>query len=272
MIRVLPVGLPGNMASVFSRHADQAPDISLLPNGITGPDTDQQRIRIGAAEIHLVRADDSAAKDRIVRDDGPFIAVDFTEPRAAEANIEWYCSKGIDFVMGTTGVSMSRLAEEVRDARICAVAAPNMAKQIVALQAMMEFGSQAFPGCFAGYSLRIVESHQQGKLDTSGTARAMVAYFNALGVDFDVDSIVKIRHRDDQLEMGVPESALGGHGWHEYSLESPDGTVHVRLVHNVNGRDVYADGTLDAVRYLHAKLEAGVKGKVFTMIHVLGNG
>jgi len=39
--------------------------------------------------------------------------------------------------------------------------------------------------------------------------------------------------------------------------------------HNVNGRDVYAKGTLDAVLYLDKKVKDGVKGTVFTMIDVL---
>jgi len=37
----------------------------------------------------------------------------------------------------------------------------------------------------------------------------------------------------------------------------------------VNGRDVYAAGTLDALRYLQRKVEAGERGKVYSMIDVL---
>ena len=39
--------------------------------------------------------------------------------------------------------------------------------------------------------------------------------------------------------------------------------------HNVNGRDIYARGTLDAVAYLQAKIQQGVRKKVFSMIDVL---
>ena len=56
--------------------------------------------------------------------------------------------------------------------------------QVVAFQATMELMAQQFPGAFAGYTLRVVESHQRTKADTSGTAKAIVASFQKLGIDF----------------------------------------------------------------------------------------
>ena len=58
---------------------------------------------------------------------------------------------------------------------VYAVIAPNMAKQIVALQAALEQMARDFPGSFDGYALSVAESHQSTKADTSGTAKAMHA-------------------------------------------------------------------------------------------------
>ena len=69
--------------------------------------------------------------------------------------------------------------------------------------------------------------------------------------------------------MGVPEEALTGHGWHTYTLKSKDGSVLFRFTHNINGREVYAIGTLDAVKYLGEKVANVEKGKVYSMIDVL---
>jgi hypothetical protein len=44
--------------------------------------------------------------------------------------------------------------------------------QVVAFQAVMELMGEKFPGAFAGYDLRVIESHQSSKRDTSGTAKA----------------------------------------------------------------------------------------------------
>jgi 4-hydroxy-tetrahydrodipicolinate reductase len=147
-----------------------------------------------------------------------------------------------------------------------------MAKQIVGFQAMMEYAAQNFPGLFKGYALEIRESHQNGKADTSGTAKAMVGYFNQMGLDFSEDQIVKVRDPEIQAsQWGIPKDYLTGHGWHTYALISGDETVRFEFSHNVNGRDVYARGTLDALVYLNAKVSEGNQGTVYTMIDVLKN-
>ena len=116
----------------------------------------------------------------------------------------------------------------------------------------------------------IRESHQKGKADTSGTARAMIKAFNQLGIPFSEKDIQMQRDPEVQkTQWGIPETYLVGHGWHTYTLVSKDSTVKFVFTHNVNGRDVYADGTLDAAVYLSEKVEEGVKGTVFTMIDVL---
>ena len=121
-----------------------------------------------------------------------FIAVDYTHPSAVNGNALFYAQNNIPFVMGTTGGNREELEQTVNQAAAPAVIAPNMAKQIVGLQAMMTYAAQTFPNLFKGYSLEVKESHQHGKADTSGTAKAMVGYFNELGADFTGQKIQQI--------------------------------------------------------------------------------
>ena len=86
--------------------------------------------------------------------------------------------------MGTTGGDREALLRDVAAAGTYAVIAPNMGKQIVAFQTMMENMAEQFPGCFAGYTLKVVESHQRSKVDTSGTAKAVVASLQKMGLEF----------------------------------------------------------------------------------------
>ena len=86
--------------------------------------------------------------------------------------------------MGTTGGDRDALIRDVKDSGVYAVIAPNMGKQIVAFQTMMETMAEKFPGCFSGYTLKVVESHQRSKVDTSGTAKAVVGSFQKMGLDF----------------------------------------------------------------------------------------
>lgn len=131
----------------------------------------------------------------------------------------------------------------------------------------------ACAGAFSGYQLQVLESHQSSKVDVSGTAKAIVGSFQTLGVDFDESQIVKIRDKQRQLTvMDVPQEALSGHAFHTYDLRSPDGSVELVFKHNVVGRTIYAEGTVDAVVFLHKKISEGAEQHVYNMIDVLKEG
>ncbi|MCO5607587.1 hypothetical protein L7F22_061784 [Adiantum nelumboides] len=144
---------------------------------------------------------------------------------------------------------------------------------VVAFQAAMEIMAQEFPGAFAGYKLKVTESHQSSKVDTSGTARAIVASFNKLGVSFKDEEIEMVRNPPEQISrMEVPEEHLRGHAFHTYSLASPDGMVNFKFQHNVCGRSIYAQGTVDAVLFLARKVQEKATKKVYNMVDVLRGG
>lgn len=270
-IKVMVNGLPGNVTQMIARHIARDETLTLLPYSLTGPEIDIDRIAIEDTVIELIRPDRRDAAIMTIKDtyDG-FISVDFTHPSAVNRNARFYCTHGLPFVMGTTGGDRQELHETVTKSSVSAVIAPNMARQIVGLQAMLAYGAENFPGLFQGYTLAVHESHQQGKADTSGTAKAMVGYFNAMGVDFTNDQIQKERDPViQQQRWGIPEAYLDGHGWHTYTLTSPDGTAMFELKHNINGREIYVEGTLKAVDYLNRKIQAGRQGRVYSMVDVL---
>ncbi len=270
-LNVMVNGLPGNVTRMLARHIVQTDDMVLVPYSLTGPEIEATHVDIEGQPIALIRPEDRGARIDGVKTDYPeCICVDFTHPSAVNANAAFYCDQGLPFVMGTTGGDREALRRTVLQSSNAAVIAPNMAKQIVGLQAMMAYAAETFPGLFGGYTLTVRESHQQGKADTSGTAKAMVRYFNAMGVDFTDDQIHQERDpRVQQTQWGVPEVYLGGHGWHTYTLISADQTTRFEFTHNINGREIYAEGTLDALRFLARKLDQGCSGQVFSMIDVL---
>jgi 4-hydroxy-tetrahydrodipicolinate reductase len=264
-------GLPGNVARLVLNHALADGRFKVIPFALTGQEIAEEGIEEAGFSVALVKpAQRDQAIAAIVEKNGRPIAIDFTHPSAVKANAAFYCDNKIPFVMGTTGGDRAGLQATVEASEIAAVIAPNMAKQIVGFQAMLEYAAETFPGLFSGYRLRVRESHQRGKADTSGTAKAVVQAFNRLGVDFDAAQIQMERDPKVQKEVwGVPEEYLTGHGWHTYTLDSADGTVRFEFTHNVNGRQIYLPGILDAVVFLAQKIAAGAKGKVFSMIDVL---
>ena len=270
-IKVMVNGLPGNVARTVAEHLLKDGRFELVPHSLTGPEIQESEYIIDNISVKLIQSDQRASQiEQIKQSQGAFLSVDYTHPSAVNSNAEFYCRFGLPFVMGTTGGDRKELEATVVSSSIAAVIAPNMAKQIVGFQAMMEDAANNFPDLFKGYTLNVKESHQQGKADTSGTAKAMVGYFNKLGVSFSTDEIVMVRDPQDQkAQWGIPPEYLSGHGWHTYTLISEDQTVRFEFTHNVNGREVYVRGTVDAILYLSEKVQAGARGKMFTMIDVL---
>jgi 4-hydroxy-tetrahydrodipicolinate reductase len=270
-IRVMVNGMPGNMAATVARHVVNDNRLDLIPFSLTGADIPYSEFNLGNVLIRLLHPDDrDTAIGDIVQNYPGIIMVDYTHPSAVNANAMFYVRYHLPFVMGTTGGERKVLENTVTSSATAAVIAPNMAKQIVGLQAMLEYGAANFPDLYKGYILKVRESHQNGKADTSGTAKAIVGYFNRMGVPFTEKDIQMERNPDIQRkDWGIPEAYIGGHGWHTYTLTSADETVSFEFTHNVNGRDIYAQGTLDAVVYLHGKVCQGIQGKVFSMIDVL---
>jgi 4-hydroxy-tetrahydrodipicolinate reductase len=264
-------GLPGKVSRMVARFILKDARFELIPYSLTGPEIDASEDQIKGTPVKLIKPGQRKSDiEQIKRSRGAFLSVDFTHPSAVNANAEFYCRHGLPFVMGTTGGDRQKLEDTVVSSPIAAVIAPNMAKQIVGFQAMMEYAAATFPNLFKGYSLGIKESHQEGKADTSGTAKAMVGYFNRLGLSYSADDITRIREPQVQKnQWGIPEKYLSGHAWHTYTLVSEDQTVRFEFTHNVNGREVYVLGTADALLYLAEKVQAGAAGRMYTMIDVL---
>ena len=154
-IKMMMNGLPGNVAANIARHALGQTQIELLPYSLTGPEIAEGEFHLGTTAIQLVHPDErSSVITDLKETHGSFISVDFTHPTAVNDNAEFYCAQALPFVMGTTGGDRERLRRCVEASHIPAVIAPNMAKQIVGLQAMMAFGGEQFPDLFKGYKIK----------------------------------------------------------------------------------------------------------------------
>lgn len=286
-LRIMVNGMPGPMATAAA-EACLRKGLRLAPVAMTGPNIEPCTITVydavsgASAEVRLVPATDegrieiaaSMAGVRAAVGKENLLAIDYTHPSAVNDNAVFYANNDLPFVMGTTGGDRERLVEDVSSRKAFAVIAPNMGKQIVAMQAGLEDMASKFPSAFAGYRLEVTESHQSKKADTSGTAKAVISSLVRLSDDgFDVERDIRmLRDDESSLAFGVSEGALGGHAFHTYTLTSPDGSVQFQLKHNVEGRTVYAEGTADAVKFLATKVATGMEGKVFSMIDVLRAG
>ncbi|CAM9310635.1 unnamed protein product [Phaeothamnion confervicola] len=282
-ITVMMNGLPGNMGREVAA-ACLRKGFKVAPYALTGPDVEEDKVEVDNMEggpktsVKLIKATDGGTADGIIQGvkagcGNGLVVIDYTHPSAVNGNAEFYARNGLNFVMGTTGGDREKLMATTVESGVYAVIAPNMGKQIVALQATIELMAKQFPGAFSGYMLEVTESHQSAKADVSGTGKALAADLAVLaGSDFPPERIKMLRQRDEQLAFGVPEDALRGHAFHTYSLKSGDGSVEFQFRHNVCGRRTYAEGTADAVAFLAGRAAAKAEQRVYNMVDVLRLG
>ncbi len=209
----------GKMGRETALTIVRSTDFYLVPFTLTGnkPKDNDYSTRHGRA-LRAIKPNERDLMDLVLRDQEPFLVVDYTTGEAAEANAQLYATHDLNFVMGTTGAERSRLVDIVKKSQSVAVISPNMCQEIVALQELIERFSLENPGILRGCSLYVEESHQAGKADTSGTAKAMIEHFKMLGIED--RAITNIRDVKEQRKMGIPEEYLGAHGWHTYDISS----------------------------------------------------
>lgn len=263
----------GKMGQAVAEAATKA-GVEVVPFSLCSPSEESlQSVTVGDLKIQLVGHDGRDDKIQQLKAQYPrLLMVDYTVPDVIHAQAATYIRNMTPFVMGTTGGDRAKLLQDVQQAGLFAVIAPQMGKQVVAFQATMENMAQQFPGAFSGYKLRVVESHQSTKKDTSGTAKAIVESFSKLGGSFD-GNIEMVRTKEQQMgDMKVPEAHLSGHAFHTYQLLSPDGSVFFEFQHNVCGRTIYAEGTVDASLFLARQVQQQAEQKLYNMVDVLRAG
>eukprot|EP00798_Chlamydomonas_sp_ICE-L_P022260 gene22260-29330_t len=265
--RVMPQAVSGNKPQILvsSGTGKMGKSVSeavlragaeLVPYTMCAPVSGQTHIEIGGVQLQMLGdlAERKAIVPELKKRYPNLICVDYTQPDCIHEMVDFYVDNKLPFVMGTTGGDRDAIAKQVEESGNYAVIAPNM-------------------GAFSGYSLRVVESHQSSKKDTSGTAKAIVASFQGLGIDFNVDQIQLVREKSEQMSiMKVPEDAIPGHAFHTYQLVSPDGTVTFEFQHNVVGRTTYAEGTVDACFFLQRQINEAAPKTLYNMIDVLKAG
>ena len=280
-------GITGKMGQAIAQSVTNRKGFTLCPHAFIPKDIQRNtntKLQFGDVLVNDLFNLEKEGKEKAVaklkelqarytKSGSKFIVIDFTVPDAIDGNIALYLEAMVPFVCGTTGGNREKFTKDVNDAKLPAVIAPQMGKQVVALQAAIKQMAESFPGAFKGYSMRVVESHQASKVDTSGTAKALISSFNELGVGFNVNDVELIRDVNTQRDvMNIPDEYLLGHAYHTYTLTSADRTVSFEFQHNVCGRTIYAEGTVDAVGFLSRNLNREDGKTLFDMIDVLREG
>lgn len=166
---------------------------------------------------------------------GADVAIEFTVPEAAPANIRALVDAGCPVVVGTTGWydALPEIADHVRTRGGALLWAPNFSIGVNLFQRVVAEAARLFRGA-PGFDAHFVETHHAAKKDApSGTAIALEQV--AAG----------------QLGRHVPITSVrtgSVPGTHELILDAPFESV--RLEHVARDRRVFAEGALLAARWL----------------------
>lgn len=191
----------------------------------------------GWTVVARIAAPRDGDKSAVTRDAlrGADVAIEFTEPRAAPANIRACLAAGCPVVVGTTGWhdALPAIADEVGKRGGSLLWASNFSPG-VHLFADLVARAARLATRHGGFDAHLIETHHAAKKDApSGTATMLARRIAENGGREPPVTSVRTGH--------VP-------GTHELVLDAP--FEQIRLEHVARDRRVFADGALLAARWL----------------------
>lgn len=176
--------------------------------------------------------------------------IDFSHHTAAGALTEYCCATGTPLVIATTGHSEAELSL-IREAstRIPIFHAANMSLGVALLLRLAQQTARLFPDA----DIEIVETHHNQKLDApSGTALALAHAIQEVRPNANLVLGRSGHAKRQKTDIGIHALRLGNVvGTHEVHVCS--GTQTITLRHEAHDRSLFADGALDAARFLIGK-------------------
>jgi 4-hydroxy-tetrahydrodipicolinate reductase len=182
------------------------------------------------------RGGGALTRDRLNATD---VAIEFTRPDQAPANLLALAALGVPTITGTTGwlIRLPEVSHAVAAHHTALLHSPNFS---IGVQLFLR-GARDLARRLAGqteFGAFVVETHHAAKLDApSGTAIRLQA---------------ALREGDPAREFPV-SSVRGGHvpGTHEVVYDAPFETI--RLEHAARGRQVFAAGALAAAEWIQGR-------------------
>jgi len=198
---------------------------------------------------------------------GAEVAIEFTRPETALANVRALAEKGIPAVVGTTGWAdgLDEARRAVEGAGTALFWASNFSLGVNLFYRIAWFAAE-LADAFPEYDVGGFESHHNKKLDSpSGTAKTLVEGVLARMSRKDTAVWETLNRRPGPGELHFPSLRVGSvPGQHSLFLDSPADTIEI--THTARNREGFASGAVRAARWL---LGTGGRKGFFTMDDML---
>jgi 4-hydroxy-tetrahydrodipicolinate reductase len=258
-IRVAVHGALGKMGQTLVDALCREPEMQIV--GATDIKATQDHLTLpdGSARIPL-----SKELDSILNSCKPEVVVDFSNAKAVMPLVRLAAERGVNLVIGTTGIAAEDIKEIDRLAKakgVGIVVAPNFA-----LGAVLMMHLAKIAGKYLDFA-EIIELHHERKLDApSGTALATAkAMAQARGKPFLTPAGERTDSRGKQVEgISIHSVRLPGLLAHqEVILGGAGQTLSIR--HDTSGRECYMPGVMLAIKEVTKK-----KGLIYGLDSLLG--
>lgn len=231
--KIIVNGLNGRMARAMVKAIIASENFELIPLSLTGPEVKIKDITVGGYPIKLLGPEE---KNYLLTEEWPDIIIDFTTAEAVLENLPFYEANKLPFIMATSGVDLKLVQTSVMRAGTNAIFVHNLAKEITAFQAMVEFAAKQFPETFREYTLKVYGQQK----------------------------------RKVKLTQKIPPNFWNHSESCKYSLVKEDGSVFLELLHDAGKTDQYVDGCFEAIKFLTAVEKFSMsRGKTYFMTDVL---
>jgi len=220
MIKVIVCGALGRMGSCLIKNILKEKDLELVC-GIERKDhpelKEEWNFQISSDLMSVIKRTDCI--------------VEFTNPKATCEHLKVAANNCKPCLIGTTGFTEGQL-KEIRNAakRIPVLLSPNMS---VGVNLLFKLVSDAVK-VLKGYDIEIIESHHRHKKDApSGTAKNLA-------------DIIK-----DIKGEKIPVSSIrAGDIVGDHTILFAGGGERIELTHRAHSRDSFAQGTIQAIRFV----------------------
>ena len=186
---------------------------------------------------------------------GADVQIDFTRPEGTLAHLERCREYGVNVIIGTTGFEAEgKAAIEAASKDISIVYAQNMSVGVNLVFKLLEIAAKTLA---TGYDIEIVEMHHRMKIDApSGTAIRMgEVVADALGRDLKECAVYGregVTGERDPSTIGFA-TLRGGDVIGDHTVVFAGMGERVEITHKASNRNIYAQGSLRAARFLSGK-------------------
>ncbi len=181
--------------------------------------------------------------------------IDFSNPAALDALLEFGVSRHIPLVLCTTGYSPEQIAQIDEAAREIPIF--RSANMSLGVNVLLDLVRRACAVLGEDYDVEIVERHHNKKVDAPSGTALMIADAAAQALPYQPEYVYErqsVRKPREKREIGISAVRGGGLvGDHEVIFAGRDEVIELR--HSAMSREVFASGAVKAARFL-----AGLNG------------